>query len=87
MLKVVVASQTWARPFAAPPGLPEETKTALRKAFGDTMKDPDFLAEANKLHVEVRPVSWQKIDQLMAQLYATPPDVLNKAKAAAGGVM
>jgi tripartite-type tricarboxylate transporter receptor subunit TctC len=87
MLKVVVASQTWARPFAAPPGLPDTMKAALRKAFDDTMADPDFLAEAKQLNLEVRPVSWQKIDELIGQLYATPPEILARAKAATGGVM
>jgi len=87
MLEFIVTSQTWARPFAAPPGLSDQMKAVLRKAFDDTMKDPDFIAEAHKLQLDVRPVSWQKIDQLMAKLYATPPALIAKAKAAAGGQM
>jgi tripartite-type tricarboxylate transporter receptor subunit TctC len=87
VLKVIVASQTFARPFAAPPGMPADITAALRKAFVDTMNDKDFLAEADKLKLEVRPVSYQKIDELLADLYATPPDILAKAKAAVGGQM
>ena len=87
MLKVIVASQTWARPFAAPPGLSPEMTKVLRTAFEATMKDPDYLAEAKMLKLEVMPVSGEKISRLMDELYATPPDVIAKAKAAAGGAM
>ena len=87
VLKVIVASQTFARPFAAPPGLPDDRKAALRTAFEDTMKDPAFLDDAKRLGLQVRPVSWQQIDQLMAEIYMTPKDLLAKAKAAVGGTM
>jgi tripartite-type tricarboxylate transporter receptor subunit TctC len=87
ILKVIIAGQTFARPFAAPPDLPDDRKAALRTAFDDTMKDPAFLDDAQRLGLEVRPVSWQRIDQLMSEIYATPKDVLAKAKAAVGGTM
>ncbi|MDB5363053.1 MAG: uncharacterized protein JWO51_4350 [Rhodospirillales bacterium] len=87
VLKVIVANQTFARPFAAPPGLPDDRKAALRTAFEETMKDPAFLDDAKHLGLQVRPVSWQQIDQLMAEIYATPQDLLAKAKAAVGGTM
>jgi tripartite-type tricarboxylate transporter receptor subunit TctC len=77
--KVLLASQAMARPFAAPPGIPDDRKAALIGAFDETMKDPDFLAEAQKLQFEVRPVSAAKIDQLLAEVYATPKDVLARA--------
>jgi tripartite-type tricarboxylate transporter receptor subunit TctC len=87
ILKVIVASQSFARPFAAPPGLAADRTVALRTAFDDTMKDPAFLADAKQLGLEVRPVSWQQIEQLMPEIYATPKDVLDKAKAVVGGTM
>jgi tripartite-type tricarboxylate transporter receptor subunit TctC len=68
-----------ARPFAAPPGIPEERKAALMKAFDDTMKDPDYLAEAKKLDLEVNPVSAKSLEELLAELYETPKDVVKKA--------
>ncbi|MBP0592168.1 hypothetical protein J8I87_21030 [Paraburkholderia sp. LEh10] len=85
VLKVIVASQAFARPFAAPPGLPPERAAALRTAFAQTMKDPAFLAEAKRLGLEVRPVPPERIDQLLDELYKTPPPLLAKAKAAVGG--
>jgi len=83
ILKLFLAAQEMARPFAAPPGIPEDRKAALVAAFGATMKDPEFLAEAAKLNLDVNPVDGKAIDKLLAELYATPKDVLVKAGQAA----
>jgi tripartite-type tricarboxylate transporter receptor subunit TctC len=79
ILKLILAAQEMARPFAAPPGIPADRKAALVKAFDDTMKDPDYLAEAKKLDLDVNPVSAKALEDLLAELYATPPDVVKKA--------
>jgi tripartite-type tricarboxylate transporter receptor subunit TctC len=75
VLKLIFSRQTMARPFAAPPGIPEERLRALRAAFDATMKDKDFLAEAQKLDLEVRPVSGAEIDDLVANLAKTPAEI------------
>ena len=82
ILKLVLSRQTVGRPFAAPPGIPEDRKQALRKAFDDTMKDPEFLAEAKQRKMDVNPVRGAEIEKLVAELYSTPPDVIAQAKAA-----
>ncbi len=79
ILKIFLAAQEMARPFAAPPGIPEDRKAALIAAFDATVKDPEFLAEAKKLDLDVNPVSGKAIDKLLVELYATPKDVLAKA--------
>jgi tripartite-type tricarboxylate transporter receptor subunit TctC len=84
-LRIVLSRQTMGRPFLAPPGLPEDRKQALRKAFDDTMKDPEFVAEAKARGMEVNPVSGAEIDKLLAELYATPADVVAETKAAISG--
>jgi hypothetical protein len=43
------------------------------------MSDPDFLGEAQKLSFEIHPVDAATIDRLLAEVYATPKDVLAKA--------
>ena len=48
ILKMFVATHDFARPFAAPPGIPDDRKAALIAAFDATMKDPEFLAEAKQ---------------------------------------
>ena len=57
ILKLFLAAQEMARPFAAPPGIPADRKAALVAAFDATMKDPEFLADAKKLDIDVNPVS------------------------------
>ena len=79
IVRLVVSSQNMARPFLAPPGVPEERTRALRAAFMDTMRDPAFLAEAQRLDLEVNPVDGASLAALLAELYATPPDVVAKA--------
>ena len=56
--------------------------SALVKAFDATMKDPGFLAEAARTRIDVNPVSGKAIDELLAEVYATPKDVVRKANEA-----
>ena len=79
IIKLLLVSQAMARPFAAPPGIPEDRKAALLSAFDATMKDADFLAEAQKLNFDVRPVSSIAIDAMLAEVYQTPKDVIARA--------
>ena len=82
ILKLILAAQEMARPFAAPPDIPADRKAALIAAFDSTMKDPEFLAEAKKLNLDVAPVGAAALDKLLAELYATPKDVVKKASEA-----
>jgi tripartite-type tricarboxylate transporter receptor subunit TctC len=79
IIRLLLASQAMARPFVAPPEIPEDRKAALIAAFDATMTDADFLAEAQKLSFEVHPVSAATIDALLAEVYTTPKDVLDRA--------
>jgi tripartite-type tricarboxylate transporter receptor subunit TctC len=79
IVRLILASQEMARPFAAPPGIPDDRKRALIEAFDRTMKDPDFLAEAATMKADVNPVSAAEIDKLLAEVYKTPKDVVAKA--------
>jgi tripartite-type tricarboxylate transporter receptor subunit TctC len=79
MINLIIASQAMARPFAAPPGIPDDRKKALRDAFDATMKDPEFLAEAERLKVDINPIGGEAIDKMLAEIYRTPKDVLAKA--------
>jgi tripartite-type tricarboxylate transporter receptor subunit TctC len=82
ILRLVLSRQTVGRPFAAPPGVPEDRKQALRRAFDATLKDPAFLAEAKKLRLDVNPVSGAEVDKLIAELYRTPKDVVEETRKA-----
>jgi tripartite-type tricarboxylate transporter receptor subunit TctC len=82
ILKLILAAQEMARPFAAPPGIPADRKAALIAAFDKTMKDPEYLADATRMKIDVNPVSARDLDKLLAELYATPKDVVKKASEA-----
>jgi len=82
VLRLVFAGQVMGRPFLAPPGVPADRLAALRKAFMATMQDPAFLAEAGKIKLEIRPVSGDAVQKLVAEVYASPPEVVKKAAAA-----
>ncbi|MGH6770612.1 MAG: hypothetical protein ACRECO_16495, partial [Xanthobacteraceae bacterium] len=83
VLKVFLYGQEMARPFAAPPGIPADRKTALVAAFDKMLKDPAFLAEIKKLNLDLNPISGRAIDDMLKELYATPKDVLTRAAQAA----
>jgi tripartite-type tricarboxylate transporter receptor subunit TctC len=80
ILRLITSRQIMGRLFAAPPGLPADRKAALRRAFDETMKDPEFLAEAKAAKLEVNPISGEELDKLIGELYQTPPDVIEEAR-------
>jgi tripartite-type tricarboxylate transporter receptor subunit TctC len=84
ILKLVLVSQQMARPFAAPPGLPADRRGALLTAFAETLRDADFLAEAKRETLDVDPVSAGEVDAMLAEAYATPKAVAEKAAKATG---
>jgi len=78
-LKLIVSRQTMARPYVAPPGIPPQRLNALRAAFDATMRDPEFLADAQRQDLEVRPVSGPDAEALINEIYASPPAVVKLA--------
>jgi len=81
MLYLLSAPNEMGRPFFGPPEVPEDRLKALQAAFMDTMKDPEFLAEAKKLNVAVDPISGPAAAALVKQLWNTPKPVLEKIQA------
>lgn len=82
LLEFVIAPQTFARPFAAPPDLPADRAKTLQQAFNATVKDPKFVAEAEKQKLEIELVSGEETLDILKRLYATSPALLARAKAA-----
>lgn len=74
-----------ARPLAAPPGVPDERVALLRHAFEATMKDSEFLAEANKLQADIEPMSGQETQAAIEAVLGTPKSVIAEVQAALGG--
>jgi len=72
------------RPFAASPSLPKERLAGLRRAFLDTMKDRDFLADAQKMNLDIDIATAEQVEDLLRQFANYPRTVIDKAKAAIG---
>jgi tripartite-type tricarboxylate transporter receptor subunit TctC len=67
------------RPFAAPPAIPQERLAILRKSFMETIKDPAFLREVNRLGLEVTdPFSGEKVEERVREYLSTDPKVLGR---------
>lgn len=81
IIKLIFARQVVGRPYLAPPGIPKDRLEILRKAFMETMVDQDFLADANKSKLEIAPVTGDKVEALVKEIYETPPAVAQKAGA------
>ena len=79
ILKLVFARQVMGRPFAAPPGVPPERLAALRRAFIETLQDPEFLADAQKSGLEINPVSGEDVQSLIADIYKIRPETALQA--------
>jgi tripartite-type tricarboxylate transporter receptor subunit TctC len=78
-LKLIVARQSIARPFAAPPGIPPDRARALREAFDATVKDPEFIAEAKSQNLDVDPVTGTEVEALIREVYASSPTAVQLA--------
>lgn len=81
ILELVFARQVMGRPFAAPPGVPEDRVEALREAFMATMEDPEFLAEAETAELEITAVDGEQIQELVESTYGSPSEVVEQTKA------
>ncbi len=80
ILKVVFSRQEFGWPFTAPPDVPEDRKLALRRAFDETLRDPEFLEDAQKIGAEINPMSGAEFEKLIADIYSTPDDVVAKVR-------
>lgn len=73
------------RPFVAPPYVPAERVEALREAFDRMIKDPEFAAAAAQGQIEIRPLSGQELQKLVAETARTPETIVKRAMDLVGG--
>ena len=66
------------RPYSVPPGVPQDRLQLLQKAFMETMRDPELLAEAKKSKIDIDPIDGPTVAKLMADLYELNPAFKSK---------
>jgi tripartite-type tricarboxylate transporter receptor subunit TctC len=67
------------RPIAAPPGIPTERLSALRKAFTDAMNDKRFIADAARAQLDIAPAPGDEVASLVARLFSHSKDTIKRA--------
>ena len=79
-INFLIASEAIGRPIIGPPGMVADRTAALRKAFLDTMKDPEFLALAEKSKMDMDVVPGEKAAQIAAEIQNTPAEAVELAR-------
>jgi tripartite-type tricarboxylate transporter receptor subunit TctC len=82
VVELIVSQQVFQRSYIAPPGLPAEQLLTLRTAFDATMRDRQFLDDAEKIRIDISPLPGAKVQELVQSLYAMPKDVVGRARQA-----
>ena len=78
LLKLYFTPKSVSRPVALPPGTPADRVAILRAAFMETMKDPEFLADAERSNVPVDPSPHQRVETAVEIIRNAPPDVIRR---------
>jgi tripartite-type tricarboxylate transporter receptor subunit TctC len=80
LLELMLSTQTVAYPFVAPPNVPMGRFQILRDAFDAVVRDDEFLRTAAQAHMEVSPINGAEIENLISNIYASPSDVVARAR-------
>ena len=87
VLTFLSADTAIARSLVVTPDTPPERVEALRRAFDATMRDPEFLAEADKALLDIGPKTGEEAQKIADSIVNTPPDVVARAKALLGDLL
>ena len=82
VVELVASQQVFMRFFVAPPATPPAQVNLLRTAFDETMKDADFLREAERQQLSIKPLSGDKVQDLVQRMYDTPKEIVDRTKRA-----
>ncbi|MGE3708668.1 MAG: Bug family tripartite tricarboxylate transporter substrate binding protein [Hyphomicrobiaceae bacterium] len=81
-LELISTTSAFSRAIWGPPGMPKEALDILRKSFDATMRDPEFLADAEKRKFYIDPMTGVEVEAQAKKLLATPAGIVKAAKAA-----
>src|SRR5262249_36639328 len=80
VLHFIGSGAAFGRPLLPPPGVPRERVDILRQAFDRTMKDPEFLAEAARLNMDIKPLGGAELQKIATDVVQSRPEDLARAK-------
>ncbi len=79
-MRFVFSSVEFGRPYVLPPEVPADRVALMRRAVAEAVKDPELLAEAAKMKLDMSFRTPEQIEKLLAKLYATPPDMIEAVR-------
>jgi hypothetical protein len=82
IMELIYSSETFGRPYMMPPGVPADRVAALRRAFLAALRDKELLADAERIGLEIDPISGEELQALAEKIYATPAAIVEQAKQA-----
>jgi len=80
LMRFVFSSTEFGRPYVFPPDVPPERVEIMRRAFVAAAKDPELVAEAEKIKLDMTYRPPDHLARLVTQLYATPPATIEMVK-------
>jgi tripartite-type tricarboxylate transporter receptor subunit TctC len=80
LFRLIFGPWAYGRPLLAPPDTPNDRVEALRAAFAATLVDPEFVAEAQKINMEIQPMDPAAVAKLVDEILHTPAPVVERAR-------
>lgn len=80
LANVILAAGEFGRPYVGPPGIPADRLKILREAFERTLNDAEFLAEATKRKLEIKPSSGQELEATAKDVLGQPKEIIDRVK-------
>jgi tripartite-type tricarboxylate transporter receptor subunit TctC len=80
ILRVVTSASEIGKFIFTTPEVPLERVAGMRQAFDAMVRDRDFVAEAEKLRIEIDPIPGTELQHIVQQLQSTPSDVVDKVR-------
>lgn len=84
LMRTMFKTTELTRPFASPPGTPDDRVAALRKGFWSAVTSPELIADAKRLKIIIDPLNWQDTVSEFKKIFATPKDVIARVKKMVG---
>ena len=72
--------QAFGKSYLVPPETPAERVAILRQAFAAVLKDKEFLAEAEKVRIEITAQSGEEVQRVVENAYASTPAVIERLR-------
>ena len=80
IMEIVYSQLLFGRPFVVAPEVPAERLEALQTAFMSALRDPELLAEAKKLNLEVTAMPGSEVKAMVERLFSTAPEIVERTK-------